>query len=65
MGGKWDISILINKTELLFRSDQWGPRVTRELLELLLAQKALNKEGGAKLSTDWIPACELLKGKNS
>lgn len=33
-----------------------------ESLELLLAECALNREDGIKVSDDWLPACELLKG---
>lgn len=35
--------------------------MTRESLDLLLAKQALNREDGAKLSSIWLPACELLE----
>lgn len=43
-----------------YKSNQWGPRTTPESLELLLADNALNREEGARLSNSWLPACELI-----
>lgn len=34
--------------------------MTRELLELLMVDHALNREKGIKLSDAWLPACELI-----
>lgn len=57
-------SILFNQNEILYKSDQCGPRLTRELLELLLAKRILNREDGVTLSiAPWLPACELLRYK--
>lgn len=64
-GWKMGYSILFDQMEILYKSDQWGPKVTRESVELLLAQNALNKEDGTKLSAAWLPVCELHKGKHS
>lgn len=62
MAGPLDkISILFNKTEMLYRSDNWGFRITGESLERLLVEQALNREEGVRLSSTWLPACELLK----
>lgn len=63
-GWKTGHSILFDRTELLCRSDQWGPRVTQESLELLLTQRALNKDDGIKLRAAWLPAYEVLKNRD-
>lgn len=55
-------TIQFDKTEGLYKSDQWNTRVTRESLELMLAKGALNKDG-VKLSAAWILACEMFKEK--
>lgn len=56
-------TIRFDKIEILYKSEQWGPRTTRESLELLLVDNALNREEGTRLSDSWLPACEFIKSK--
>lgn len=55
-------TILFEHTEMLYRSDQWSVRTTRESLERMLSQGAIKQEG-VKLNAAWLSACELLKVK--
>lgn len=64
-GWKIGHAILFGQTEILHKSDHWGSRVTRETLGLLLPPNSLTKEVGANLSAVWLPACELLQGRQS
>lgn len=49
------------ETKVLFSSDNWHMRMTREWLEIALIKWALNQEDGTRLSTAWL----LLYGKLS
>lgn len=40
-------TVLFEQTEILYKSDQWGPRTTRESLELSSSNRALNREESA------------------
>lgn len=40
--------------KILYQSDDWHKRITRESLEIALIKKSLNQEEGTHLSSAWL-----------
>lgn len=53
-------SILFDDTTVLCKSS-YGTRIIRESIEIQLRVGVINKEDGARLSTAWLPALDLLR----
>lgn len=51
------------ETMVLYRSDNWHARLTRESLEIAFTKQALNQEKVASLSNVWLPLYSKLMGE--
>lgn len=52
--------ILFSQTEKLFQSTVWSEWVIRKALEIRLDVGVLNREDGLQLSSELLPALELI-----
>lgn len=59
----WQMGHLIqyNKTKVVYQSGVWKKRLVREALAIQTTSGVFNKEDGARLSTVWFPAIELMR----
>lgn len=54
------LQVRFDKTTVLYRLSSWHSQLTQAWLEIVILEKALNKEEGTGMSTAWLPLYERL-----